>query len=91
VRTSLTLTVKQDANFIGILTSYSGAGCKLPRKVRRLHTGRVRTPSGYSHEGCEPPREEGLQELSFGLDNNRIFKIFLVRHLIQDRKCLSMD
>jgi hypothetical protein len=69
-------TVKQGENFPGKFTSYTQEGCELP--------------SGYSQVGCEPPMEEGLQELSFGLDNIQICNIFLVRHLIQDRKCISM-
>jgi hypothetical protein len=57
--------VKQGVNFIGILIGYSGAGCELPKFAGYTQAG-CELPSGYSQVGCKPPREEGLQGLSFG-------------------------
>jgi hypothetical protein len=45
-------TVKYSANIPVKFAGYTQAGCELP--------------SGYSQVGCKPPREEGLQQLSFG-------------------------
>jgi hypothetical protein len=62
------------------------AGCELDRQVRRLYTGRVRTSLRLLSGGVRTSQGKGkVKDLSFGLDNIQICKIFLVQHLIQDQ------
>jgi hypothetical protein len=70
-------TVEQGANssgytqagfsgYTGILAGYSGAGCELPRQVRRLYTGRVRTSLRLLSGGVRTSQGKGkVKGLSF--------------------------